>query len=108
MKLNMPLISNIYRLRHENDWYSKEQYCFPLKRFLGENGLYENHELKGKTFRRKEDGMIFTVDNVYVHWYMGWYYMALARNSENSHGQISWNINSTFDISNIDCYELID
>lgn len=62
--------------------------------FLGDRGLYENHPLKGKVFRRRFNGEIFTVDDVYVQWYGGWYFVALARNKGNSHTQITWNINS--------------
>ena len=93
IRFDMNHYMKVYSARKE-----KERYCFPLKMFLGENGLYENHPLKGKTFRRRFNGERFTVDNVYVHWYQGWYYVALARNKGNSHTSITWNINSSKEI----------
>ena len=45
-------------------------------------------------FIKKENGEKFIVEDVYVHWYKGWYYIALAVNSNNSHVFISWDINS--------------
>jgi hypothetical protein len=75
--------------------------------FLGKNGLYENHPLKGRTYIKKETGEEFVVDDVYVHWMEGWYYIALARNSINSHASITWNINSKGEFS-IDNYILKD
>ena len=97
--INHQLLLDIYRLRKGD-----EQYCFPLRRFLGPNGLYENHELKGEIFVRKEDGEEFVVENVYVHYYEGYYYVALAKNKYNSHCCIHWNINSEMDIENINNY----
>ena len=85
----MDLIYEVYKQRA-----GSSHYCFPLRMFLGENGLYENHELKGKTFVSKETGVKFTVDDVYVHWFKGWYFVALARNSGNSHVGITWDINT--------------
>ena len=92
--LNHALIYQIHKLRHGDP-----QYCFPLRMFLGENGLYENHELKGKTFVKIETGEEYVVDNVYVHWWQGWYFIALARNKGNSHVSITWNINSVGDFT---------
>ncbi len=89
LTFNMSHYMNVYRARSKPDLY-----CFPLRMFLGENGLYENHELKGKTFRRKFTGERFTVDNVYVHWFNGFYFVALARNAGNSHTSITWDINT--------------
>jgi len=57
--------------------------------------LYENHFFKGKKFINRKTGKIYTVDDVYVHWFKGWYFVALARNENNSHGCITWNINAT-------------
>ena len=99
--INEKLAYKIYRLRKGDN-----RYCFPLRMFLGENGLIPNHELKGKTFIEIETGVEFIVENVYAHWYKGWYYLALAVNSERSHASITWNINSEFDVSNIEHYKL--
>ncbi len=101
---NNKLYFKIYKLRE-----GSEKYCFPLRIFLGENGLIENHELKGKIFIKTEDNEEFSVDNVYVHyWDGGYYYMALARNNNNSHAQITWNINCPMeDIENINNYKLV-
>ena len=96
-------------MRHYHDVYRKhpctERYCFPLRRFLGHHGLYENHPLKGRIFTDNETGREWSVDDVYVHWYDGWYFVALARNSENSHSSITWNINSSTG-DNIEHYTL--
>jgi len=102
IRYNMPHYSNVWREHPKT-----EMYCFPLQRFLGEHGLFENHPLKGETFICKETGVKYVVDNVYVHWYHGWYFMALARNPENSHGSITWNINSDLNDWSIDKYEKI-
>ena len=93
LKINDKLVFEIYKIRGDNC----EKYCFPLRMFLGHNGLYPDHPLKGKTFIQNETGAKFTVDDVYVHWYKGWYFMALARNEHNSHTSISWDINTQDD-----------
>lgn len=103
MNFNLKHYSNVWR-RHPK----KEMYCFALNKFLGENGLFENHEFKGKTFIRKETGEEYIVDDVYVHWWNGWYFMALARDKRNSHTSISWNINSTLEDYTLDLFELKD
>ena len=87
----------------------KEQYCFALKMFLGENGLFPDHPLKGRIFVNNE-GEEFSVDNVYVHyWGGGYYYVALAQNKHRSHAQISWNINCPVPeyTCNIENYKLL-
>ena len=50
--INEKLAYKIYRLRKGDN-----RYCFPLRMFLGENGLIPNHELKGKTFIEIETGV---------------------------------------------------
>lgn len=80
---------NVYRAKGDSDLY-----CFPLRMFLGKNGLYENHELKGKTLRRKFNGEKLIVDDVHVHWFKGWYFIAFARDKGNSHTAITWDINT--------------
>ena len=104
MVFNRDLYFEIYKKRRE---YA-ERYCFPLRIFLGKNGLIENHELKGRIFINKE-GEEFSVDNVYVHYYEGgYYYLALARNKHDSHIQITWNINCPLIwIENIHNYRLL-
>ena len=101
MNINLSHYSKVWREHPKT-----EMYCFPLRRFLGENGLFENHELKGKTFIRKENGEQYVVDDVYVHWWNGWYFMALARDKGNSHTSISWNINSDLDDWTLHSFEL--
>ena len=100
--LNNKLIYAIWKLRK-----GSPQYCFPLGIHLGENGLIPNHELIGKTFISLDSGNEFVVENVYAHYYRGWYYMAMAHNSERSTALISWNINSEVkDIGNLKNYKL--
>ena len=62
--------------------------------FLGVNGLIVNHPLVGKTFVQIESGVEFIVQNVYAHYYKGWYFFALTINKEQSSAGIYWNINS--------------
>ena len=50
MNFNMDLLLKIYRVRERG-----EQYCFALNMFLGKNGLFEYHILKGRKFIRIED-----------------------------------------------------
>ena len=103
--INMKLTYEIYRRRKGDPLY-----CFPLRMFLGHNGLIENHPLKGKTFIHLDDGVEFRVDDVHAHWYKGWYMVALVQNKEQSHWIINWNINCEIadDISNIDGFKLKD
>ena len=84
------------------------KYCFPLNMFLGVNGLIVNHPLVGKTFVQIESGVDFIVQNVYAHYYKGWYFFALTINKEQSSAGIYWNINSETDIENIEQYRLKD
>ena len=100
--INSKLIYEVYKLRGGD-----EQYCFPLRMFLGKNGLYESHPLKGRIFIKKETNVEFSVDSVYVHyWDGGYYYVALARNSENSHAGITWNINCPLEGYTLENYYL--
>ena len=101
MNFNLNHYSNVYHNHPKN-----EIYCFPLRMFLGKNGLFENHELKGKIFLRKENGEEYFVDDVYVHWFKGWYFVALARDKGNSHTSISWNINSDLEDFKLDLFKL--
>lgn len=97
---NYDLAYKIWKLRKGDP-----QYCFHLNMFLGEQGLIPNHELVGRVFIN-EEGIEHTVETVYAHWYKGWYYLALAVDMNCSHAQISWNINSEADVSNIEHYKL--
>jgi hypothetical protein len=73
----------------------KEMYCFALGTWLGENGLYRDHPLKGEIITRKRSNKPYTVTNVYVHYYDGGYYfVALCDDENKSTGQLTWNINS--------------
>ena len=77
--------------------------------FLGKNGLYVNHILKGSKFISLEDDVDFIVDDVYVHWFYGYYYVALARNKHNSHTQIICSINCTINwMENIQLFKLVE
>jgi hypothetical protein len=102
MRFNLEHYSKVWRGHPK-----KEAYCFPLKMFLGTNGLFENHELKGCTFIKKSNGEKYTVDDVYVHWWEGWYFVALAVNTKGSHASITWNINSKLTDWSINKYEHI-
>ena len=100
--INEKLAYKIFKLRD-----GSPKYCFPLRQFLGEHGLIENHMLVGVKVVRIEDGEEFVIENVYAHWYKGWYYMALIRDKNNSHGQLNWNINSEIEMNNFECYRLV-
>lgn len=99
MNFNLKHYANVWRMHPK-----KEEYCFPLRMFLSKNGLYENHKLKGKIFTK--NGEDFLVDDVYVHWWEGWYYVASMRNSKNSHYQMTWNINSKLTDFNLHLFKL--
>lgn len=74
------------------------------------NGLIENHPLKGTTFWDKKDNRLVHVQNVYKHWHMGYYIVLLTYtwsetynklaykyNMYKSHGNIFW--------ENISCHD---
>lgn len=88
--INNELIYEIYKIRKGDP-----QFCFKLNKFLGPDGLYENHEFKGKTFIKKEDNKEYTVDNVYVHYYNGEYRYAVLAQNNKSHTVIDLNFDAT-------------
>lgn len=59
-------------------------YCFPLKMKLGINGRIDS-PLINQTVIKKSNGKVYTIDNVNVHYYGGYYYSATLRDSNNSH-----------------------
>ena len=73
----------------------KELYCFALGMWLGKNGLYQDHPLKGKIITRKRSKKPYIVTDVYVHyWNGGYYFLALCDDENKSTGSLTWNINS--------------
>ena len=57
------------------------------------NGLIEDHPLKGKKIIPSHREEIGIIQNVYKHWYHGYYLMLLV-NYNGSHGNVWWeNIN---------------
>jgi hypothetical protein len=71
------------------------KYCFATRQWLGDNGRIDSHPLLGKRFERVEDGVVFLVDSVCIHWYSGFYYHATLRDDSGSH--------TTAYIGNINC-----
>ena len=62
--------------------------------WLGENGLYPDHPLKGRVVAKRRSSKLYTVTDVYVHYYDGgYYYMALLDDERKSTASMSWNIN---------------
>lgn len=74
------------------------KYCFATGQWLGPNGEIPDHPLLGKSFQRVEDGKLYTVDGVNIHWQEGFYYYATLVDSKNSH--------TTAFIGNINCTSL--
>lgn len=72
-----------------------ETYCFALQRFLGVNGLIDDHPLTGKQIVRMNDDLKtadkeYIIQSVHLHWYDGYYYVLLIRDNHNSHGCPMW------------------
>jgi len=107
MNFNKPLYGYLHHVKHERG--DIERYSFIFDRKLGKNGLWENHKLKGKTAIDNETNEKYVIDDVYLHWYYGWYFVASIRNSENSHSQFTWSVTeneygeSTFQKYTVDC-----
>jgi hypothetical protein len=69
-------------------------YCFATRQELGKNGRIEEHPLLGCKFKR-DDGKIFTMDSVSIHWINGYYYFATLVDNNGSHAtEFIENINS--------------
>jgi len=77
--------------RHEKDgfWdvvrYPNGLHCFATNQKLGDNGKIDNHPLLNKKFQNIKTGRIYILDSVCIHWYMGYYYHATLRDTNNSH-----------------------
>lgn len=96
------IISYIYYMFNNSHYFEvfkrhprKELYCPPLGVWLGENGLYEGHWLKGSTVTKKRSKVPYVITDVYVHyWNGGYYWLALVDDPRGSTSQITWNINN--------------
>lgn len=97
---NHSLYSEIRHIRKELGLKTIEDYN-------PDNGLILDHPLKNKTLFDKEKNKLIHIQNVYKHWYMGYYITLLyytwtegySHIGYRSHGQLIWkNINCHSDI----------
>lgn len=74
------------------------KYCFATNQWLGDNGEINSYPLLGRSFQNLDNGKIYIMDSVCIHWYLGYYYHATLRDEFDSHASvIIQNINSEVD-----------
>lgn len=112
MNINKSLYAHFYSVRsaqNKEAGIDTKRYSFIFQKELGRNGLWENHELKGKEVIDKESGEKYSIDDVYLHWYYGWYFVASIRDKNNSHSQMRWNVTQNeFAEANFHEFSLVD